>query len=88
MQSYEAIRWALDRLNKEKEELNGEYLNDTYIPGVKLGKSYSNHIYRKVPKFSDPKNFAVIYLTSKRRGHCQKHANGIANSEDPYQTAI
>ena len=37
MQSYEAVRWALDRLNKKDEELNGEYLTDTYIPGVKLG---------------------------------------------------
>ena len=41
MQSYEAIRWALDRLNKEGEELNGEYLSDTYIPGVKLGKLHN-----------------------------------------------
>jgi len=37
MQSYEAIRWALDRLNKENEMLNGEFLDDTFIPGIKIG---------------------------------------------------
>lgn len=38
MQSYEAIRWALDRLNKKNTVLNGEFLTDSYVPGVKLGK--------------------------------------------------
>ena len=38
-----------------------------------------------------PENFAVIYLKFKKRGRTsgisQKDANGIANSEDPDQTA-
>jgi len=38
MQSYEAIRWALDRLNKKGQILNGQLLTDSYIPGVKLGE--------------------------------------------------
>lgn len=41
MQAYEAIRWALDRLNKKNEELNGEFLNNSYVPGVELGKFVS-----------------------------------------------
>ena len=47
-------------------------------------------IYCKVLKFSDARNFAVIHLKIKQRAKpvfCQKHANGIANSEDPDQTA-
>ena len=50
-------------------------------------------MYRKVPKFSDAKNFAVVYLKFKQRGlilarvFCQKDANGITNREDPDQTA-
>ena len=48
-------------------------------------------IYRKVPKFSDARNFAVIHLKFKQKRlnlkvFCQKHANGIANSEDQDQT--
>ena len=43
-------------------------------------------MYRKVPKFSDTRNFAVIHLKFKQT-KCQKHANGIANSEDPDQTS-
>lgn len=38
MQSYEAIRWILDRLNKKDEYLNGEFLSDYFIPGVRIGK--------------------------------------------------
>ena len=51
--------------------------------------------YREVPKFSDTKMFAVSYLNpnwiqTKRpnlRLFCQNGAKGIANSEDPDQTA-
>ena len=47
--------------------------------------------YHKVPKFSDARNFPVIHLKFKQRSNlkvfCQKHANGIANSEGPDQTA-
>ena len=51
-----------------------------------------NTIYRKVPNFRMPENFVVIYLKFKKRGQTlwyfvQKDANGIANSEDPDQTA-
>ena len=48
--------------------------------------------YRKVPKFSDARNFAEIPLNFKQMGpnlkvFCQNHANEIANGEDPDQTA-
>ena len=48
--------------------------------------------YRKVPKFSAAKKFAEIYLKFKQRDKTsgyfiKKDANGIANSEDPDQTA-
>ena len=55
MQSYEAVRWALDRLNKENEMLNGEFLDDTYIPGVKIGK---NIIF-----FTPPYDTSLYFLT-------------------------
>ena len=40
--------------------------------------------YRKVPKFSDARHFAVIHLKFKQRGKnrrafCQKDANGIGH---------
>ena len=46
----------------------------------------------KFLNFGLPEIFAVIYRKLKHRGKtlrvfCQKHANGIANSEDPDQTA-
>ena len=48
-------------------------------------------LYRKVPKFSDARNFAVIHLKFKQRQNlkvfCKKYASGIANTEDPDQTA-
>lgn len=37
MQQYEALRWALDLVNKKDEFLNGEYLTDYYVPGIRLG---------------------------------------------------
>ncbi|KAL8604641.1 hypothetical protein ACOMHN_013421 [Nucella lapillus] len=37
MQWYEALRYALDLVNKKNEFLNGEYLDDYYVPGVRLG---------------------------------------------------
>ena len=47
--------------------------------------------YRKVPKFSDTKNFAVRYLKFKQSGQTLGYfvriVKGIANSEDPDQTA-
>ena len=49
-------------------------------------------IYRKVPKFSDANFFYsnLPIIQTKRpnlKVFCQNHANGIANSEDPDQTA-
>ena len=46
----------------------------------------------KFLNFRTPENFAVIYLNFKQRGQilrvfCLNGANGIANSEDPDQTA-
>ena len=48
--------------------------------------------YRKVPKFSDARKLCCYLskIQTKRpnlRIFCQKDANGIANSEDPDQTA-
>ena len=48
--------------------------------------------YRKVPKFSDARKLCCNppKIQQKRPNFCvfrQKDANGIANSEDPYQTA-
>ena len=47
---------------------------------------------RKVPKFSDTRNFCFNLRKSQTKRpnlkvFCKKHANGIANSEDPDQTA-
>ena len=44
-------------------------------------------VYSKIPKFSDARKLAVIYLKFKQRDQTLKDANGIANSEDPDQTA-
>ena len=46
----------------------------------------------KLLNFRTLKNFAVIYLKFKQTGQtlkgvCQNGANGIANSDDPDQTA-
>lgn len=38
MQAYEAIRWALELLNKKDQILNGDNLTSTYVPGIKLGE--------------------------------------------------
>ena len=51
-----------------------------------------NYIYRRVPKFSDARKLCCNLLkiqtkSPNLRVSCQKDANGIANSEDPDQTA-
>ena len=54
---------------------------------------YVTHLrYRKVPKFSDTRklHFNLLKIQTKRPNlgvFRQKDANGIANSEDPDQTA-
>ena len=50
------------------------------------------HVYRKVPKFSDTRKFCcnLPKIQTKRqniRVFFQKDANGIANTDDPDQTA-
>ena len=52
-----------------------------------LNVKYLNVVTVKFLNFQTPKNFAVIYLKFKQRPFCQNDANGIANSEDPDQTA-
>ena len=52
----------------------------------------TNYSTVKFLNFRTPDNFAVIYLKFKKRGQTfwyfiKKDANGIANSEDPDQTA-
>lgn len=37
MQSYEALRFALELVNKKNETLNTGFLTDYYIPGIRLG---------------------------------------------------
>ena len=49
-------------------------------------------MYRKVPKFSNARKLCcdlpkIQTKGPKLRVFFQKHANGIANSEDPNQTA-
>ena len=49
-------------------------------------------MYHKVPKFSDTRKLCCnsAKIQTKRqslKGFCPKHANGMANSEDPDQTA-
>ena len=53
---------------------------------------YTEIMYHKVPKFLDAKNLCcnLPKIQTKRqnlRVFCQNCANGIANSEDPNQTA-
>ena len=48
--------------------------------------------YRKVPKFSDARKLCsnlpkIQTMRPNLRVFCQKDVNGIANSEDPDQTA-
>ena len=56
-----------------------------------MKKNQNNNTF-KFLNFRTPENFAVTYLKFKQRGQTirvfhPKDANGIANSEDPDQTA-
>ena len=60
-------------------------------PGSGPSLKSTHNMYRKVPKFSDTRknccNSPQIQLKRPNlKVFCQKHANGIANSEDPDQT--
>lgn len=39
MQGYEALRWVLDLLNKKNETIQTQWVDDYYVPGIRLGKS-------------------------------------------------
>ena len=75
------VRGKSFQLYKENVEINTYYY---YHSQANLFN------YRKVPEFAMQETFAVIYLKGKRPNLCvflRKEANGIANSEDPDQTA-
>ena len=58
------------------------------VSGLKAASVSQSTI--KFLNFQTQENFAVIYLKLKQKGFrvfSQKYANGIANSEDPDQTA-
>ncbi|XP_033748674.1 LOW QUALITY PROTEIN: uncharacterized protein LOC117333478 [Pecten maximus] len=75
MQSYEAIRWALDRLNKKNEELNGEYLNNSYIPGVELGMMVKNYCDMGSTAVSYAQDLYPQFLSESR--DCTKSSNRL-----------
>ena len=57
-----------------------------------IGRTHAEAATVKFLYFRTPENFAVIYLKFKQRGQTlrvfrQKEENGMANSEDPDQTA-
>ena len=64
----------------------GMLLNRLYLYFPKLLNNY-----RKVPKFSDARKLCCNLPKTQKRSNLwvfrQKDANGIANSEDPDQTA-
>lgn len=37
-QAYEAMKWALDRLNQDSGSINGDTVTESYIRGVKIGQ--------------------------------------------------
>ena len=39
LENVEAIGWALQIINQDSGTINGETITDSYIPGVKIGKS-------------------------------------------------
>ena len=72
-----------------KSKISSQVTNNTVVSTDPLSALQN---YRKVPKFSDTRNFCcnLPKIQTKRqnlRVFCQKDANGIANSEDPDQTA-
>ena len=43
MQTYEALRWAVARINQDSGVINGRAIVDSYVPGVKIGKHRSKN---------------------------------------------
>ena len=54
--------------------------------------AHDDNTYRKVPKCSNARNCCNLPKIQTKRPNlkvfCQKHANGIANSEDPESSLI
>ena len=36
---YEALLWAVSRINQDSGTINGETITDSYVPGIKIGKN-------------------------------------------------
>ena len=52
IQAYEALRWALNRINQDSGQIDTEVITDSYIPGVKLGEAYLQCNFKmKLAKF-------------------------------------
>ena len=69
-----------------------KYLEQKKLKKLKLDYIIVFQMYRKVHKFSVPRKLCsnLSKIQTKRpnlRVFCQKDANGIANGEDPDQTA-
>ncbi|XP_053375882.1 uncharacterized protein LOC123533311 isoform X2 [Mercenaria mercenaria] len=75
MQSYEAIRWALDRLNKKDEVLNGEDLDDYYIPGIKIGMIAQDYCSSATTAISKAENLFPQFGSSENE--CQKNTDKL-----------
>ncbi|XP_059178375.1 uncharacterized protein LOC131957655 [Physella acuta] len=43
MQGYEALRWVLDLLNKKNETIQTQWVDDYYVPGIRLGMKVRNY---------------------------------------------
>ncbi|KAH9518675.1 hypothetical protein Btru_005959 [Bulinus truncatus] len=43
MQSFEALRWVLELLNKKNETIQTQFQTDYYVPGIKLGMKVINY---------------------------------------------
>ena len=42
IQIYEALLWAVNRINQDSGTINGEPITDSYVPGIKIGESIFN----------------------------------------------
>ncbi|XP_055862816.1 uncharacterized protein LOC106050493 [Biomphalaria glabrata] len=75
MQSYEAIRWVLELLNKKNETLQTQFLTEFYVPGIKLGM--------KVINYCDNQKTAVAALAevfpdlANTDAACTEQTNGL-----------
>ena len=80
-----------DRFSHNEAQLEAGY-TERKSQWLYQAEQIENTKYRKVPKFSDARKLCcnLSKIETKRpnlRVFCQNDANGIANSEDPDQTA-